>query len=418
MNAWIARRSRRRVVSLGIGILGGALAQLSCGGETRTFGNLDDQDGGPGGTQATGGLGAGAAQITGGAPSAGGTAGSGNTAGTPPTGGASTTGGAGGSGGALPDAGGGECVFVSAEDCFNGIDDDCNGLTDAADPACASSTECVPAAAGFTMGILLDADEACPAAYAAAPLDLNRALDAGGGCTGCSCTATVQCSTKVYRYATATDCNNDGDLTGGTYIGDIGPVNMCLSATPLLQSGQAFRVEPYETHNGPCVAQGSPTLEDPSWGASRRFCGTNLVGAGCGPGNVAVPVTGERRCVVQLGSQSCPVGYLPEQNPWYLDYDDQRGCGPCGCGTQTSGDCTQTTTGNPIQTYLYFGEGTSCSSGVHASAGSGEKRCTVNSTCNSMGFSSSSPLPPSCPGISQMSGSLTPTGEYTVCCTL
>jgi hypothetical protein len=402
-----ARRTIHR--SVGVAILGYVLLPIGCGGQARSFVSRDDLDGGPGGAPSTGGLGAGGAQVTGGAPSSGGSAGSGNTAGRPPTGGA---------GGDSSDAGGGECVFVSAEDCFNGIDDDCNGLVDAADPACASSVECVPAATGFTMGVLLDAGEACPVAYAAAPLDLNRVLDAGGGCTGCSCTAAVQCTAKVYRYATATECNNDENLSGGTHVGDIGPVDMCLSATPLIQDGQGFRVDAYETQSEPCVAQGSPVLEEPSWGASATFCGTNLVGAGCSPGNVAVPVAADRRCIVQLGSHSCPVGYLPELNPWYLDYDDQRGCGPCGCGTQTPGDCTQTTTGTPIQTYLYFGTGTTCSSGVHASVGSGEKRCLVTNDCNSMGFSSESPLPPFCPGISQMSGSLTPTGEYTVCCAI
>ena len=50
------------------------------------------------------------------------------------------------------------CVFQSAEDCFNGIDDDCNGHTDCDDPACNGSTTCVPAAGsnGFVPGAYVD----------------------------------------------------------------------------------------------------------------------------------------------------------------------------------------------------------------------------------------------------------------------
>jgi len=39
------------------------------------------------------------------------------------------------------------------EDCFNGIDDDCNGHIDCDDPACTASAVCVPpASAGGTNG--------------------------------------------------------------------------------------------------------------------------------------------------------------------------------------------------------------------------------------------------------------------------
>jgi hypothetical protein len=35
-----------------------------------------------------------------------------------------------------------------------------------------------------------------------------------------------------------------------------------------------------------------------------------------------------------------------------------------------------------------------------------------------MGFSSSAPRPPTCPGVSALSGAITPTGQYTMCCAL
>jgi hypothetical protein len=35
-----------------------------------------------------------------------------------------------------------------------------------------------------------------------------------------------------------------------------------------------------------------------------------------------------------------------------------------------------------------------------------------------MGFSSASPLLPSCPPVSAVSGAVTPTGQYTMCCAI
>jgi hypothetical protein len=270
------------------------------------------------------------------------------------------------------------------------------------------------------MGIQLDESDTCPAAYANSELNLNRAINAGAGCTGCSCSATVTCSASVYEYATQAACDNDAALTGGTLQGNVGPTDMCLNNASLI-AGPGFRVGPFTTTSGACVPAGTATRSTPSWGATSKFCGTSLVGAGCSAGNVAIPVTTERRCVVALGDQTCPTGYLPEQNPWYTGFDDQRSCGACTCGTRTPGDCTQTATGGAISVQLYFGTSETCNAGIHRSAGSNAKNCTVLATSgphNSMGFNSASPRPPTCPGVSAVNGAITPTGRYTVCCAI
>jgi len=333
------------------------------------------------------------------------------------SGGSGADGGTGADGGDPGTGGGGGCTFVSAENCFNRADDDCNGTIDAADPACASTTQCVPAAVVFTMGIQLGANADCPAAYANSELTLNRAINPGAGCTGCSCTASISCSAQLFEYASLAACQNDTTLTGGTLQGSV-TSNTCLNNANLI-ANYGFRVGPYQTTNGACVAAGSATRSTPSWGGSTKICGTSLVGAGCSPGNVAIPVTTERRCVVALGDQACPTGYLAEQNPWYTGYDDNRSCGACGCGTQTPGDCTQTASGNQIYAQLYYLTSQTCAAGIHRSAGSNAKECTVLAgPHNSMAFSSNTPRPPSCPGVSAVSGAVTPTGRYTVCCAI
>ena len=120
-------------------------------------------------------------------------------------------GGGSGTGGAIdagpdtgpPDTG---CVFQSAEDCFNGIDDDCNGHVDCDDPACGASTTCVPAAGDERLrprrlGRSGGAPVRC--ASTAGESTINSTLDPGVGCTGCSCDAPISCAANLYKYALA-----------------------------------------------------------------------------------------------------------------------------------------------------------------------------------------------------------------------
>jgi hypothetical protein len=55
------------------------------------------------------------------------------------------------------------CEPRGPETCFNGQDDDCNGVVDCADSACDSTAMCVPG--DDSTGILVGQDEACPEGY-------------------------------------------------------------------------------------------------------------------------------------------------------------------------------------------------------------------------------------------------------------
>jgi hypothetical protein len=309
------------------------------------------------------------------------------------------------------------CVFQSAEDCFNGIDDDCNGMIDCADPACTSGSECVPANAdGFHAGTTVDAGSACPAAYdGTAPTDLQSGLSNGGAdCTGCHCTATVSCSANLYVYASQTACTADTTLTGGSLLGSINNANIVAECNAhSFTVGQTYRVGPYVTMSNPCTASGTATVSTPSWGMSKRFCQADKVGAGCTQGYVCVAKVSTPHCELAAGAESCSPGYTA-MGTWYTGFSDTRSCGACGCGTQTPGDCTHDVNGNLIYLNLYAG---GCGSGINSNAPSNSQRCQgINLADGAYGWESFNPKAPSCPPSAPVTGALTATGQQTLCC--
>jgi hypothetical protein len=302
------------------------------------------------------------------------------------------------------------CTFHSAEDCYNGIDDDCNGLTDCQDPACAPVTACVPGISGsngFVAGVWVDAAASCPARFDAGETGINATLDPGAGCTGCSCSATISCSANLYKYLTAAACNGDTALTGGSLAGAVSTASPCLAST--FNTLTEARVGPFGTTNGPCTPQGIAAPTPPTWGTSRKFCGAGSVGAGCGPGYVCLPKAVPNHCALALGAKSCPAGYTKDGGSWYTGFDDTRSCGACACGSQTPGSCQN------LLVRFYAGTTTTCSAGIHRSLGPNAKECGFGISCGSAGFDGT-PTAPTCPPVSAVTGAAAPTGEQTLCC--
>jgi hypothetical protein len=52
-------------------------------------------------------------------------------------------------------------VGPTAENCFNGTDDDCNGAVDCADSACTAIATCVEDSPGFALGTVVDSATDC-----------------------------------------------------------------------------------------------------------------------------------------------------------------------------------------------------------------------------------------------------------------
>jgi hypothetical protein len=377
----------------------------AAGGTGGTDGGTGGTGGGAGGTGGTGGggTGGGAGGATGGTVGTGGGGAGGATGGT----------GGGGTGGA---ADAGTCVFRSAEECYNGIDDDCNGTMDCADPACTPSTICVPApSGGFAAGVWVDAAAPCPTRFDRGETAINAGLTPGAGCSGCSCTASIRCTATAYKYASAAECTADAALTGGTPAASLSLTHMtggtpsptCVAST--FSATTNARLSTIGVQNGACMPQGAPTLSPAGWTTRRKFCSTASVGAGCTPGYVCVPRSAPNHCVLGLGTPACPAGYAREGTSWFTGLSEGRTCAACTCGTQTAGSCSNLTA------QFYFGTSTTCSAGIHRSAGSNTKNCTFSGDCGSVGLSGT-PTLPSCPGVSTVSGTVTGTGEQTLCC--
>lgn len=225
---------------------------------------------------------------------------------------------------------GNTCKATAPESCFNGVDDDCNGLTDCADPACTPSTTCVPSAPS-AIGVQVAETAACPAMYGT-PTQLYGGLTEVDTCTGCDCNnvGSMNCSVAISRFNNGTDCMADVNYT---FIGNMNMQTSCLS------SGGAIRLHFDKIVRQPaCGApHGTGTAAQPTWTSKARFCSTTSQGGGCNGGQVCVPASGGKACFISMGSVNCPAGYTA-RTTWYTGYGGTRTCS-CTCGNPTGGGC-------------------------------------------------------------------------------
>ncbi|HVK83376.1 MAG TPA: hypothetical protein VM513_04665 [Kofleriaceae bacterium] len=243
---------------------------------------------------------------------------------------------------------------AAVEDCFNGLDDDCNGHTDCDDAACTGGAtpiaECVPDPGGALAGTLETG--ACPSEYPNAT-GIFSDLTAGSCAAGtCSCGTTpiggARCDSTLARHSGGSSlaCATIGAVVFATNGG-----NGCISFSAL-GSG-------YHTLDTTLVAQcaapggGTSAKVDPSWGSTGNFCTGNSSGGGCGTGQVCMPKA-PRYCVLETGEQAeCTRPGYSVQDPtsYFTGYDDSART--CSCACNVTGTC------GPV----LFGTG-SCTTGV------------------------------------------------------
>jgi hypothetical protein len=294
------------------------------------------------------------------------------------------------------------CSPTAVEDCFNALDDDCNGTTDCADPACTTGATCVPA--GEVQGVTVAVDEACPPGYEADEQILYQGLT-GEPCSGCRCDAqaTVCSGAAVYFYMNEGDCAADTTLTGGSYMGDV--TGACpASPTPIYYGwGEGYRVGPISVLSGTgiCSPSGTPSLGAVSWATSTKFCAASNAGTGCQAGYACVPEpTSGIVCSETL--TTCPTG-ISEQ-VWYEDYQDGRACEACSC--TGAGDCA----GVQVQ----LGSDWSCGS-YHPPLGGGQQDC-AQTPYSPPAELIGAPTDPVCAASSDTRGDLTAVRPHTLCC--
>jgi hypothetical protein len=331
---------------------------------------------------------------------------------------------------ATPDAGA-RCVATGPESCTNGIDDDCNGKVDCADPACGAYT-CAPAVpSGWDGPVALaevpggSALPACPTAFEAL-VDASLGLSAPSAAT-CDCTcgasgkATGQVCSATGTFHTDQACSSAPCATvavssaatscvavGSTRCGSGGSFNMPAAPAP---SG------------GSCAPHVTTTTAPATWATSARLC--SYVGgprdvSGCSGASacVAAPASPYRAglCVYSTADPppaACPAGY-EESAPivLYAGTADTRACGACTCGGPIGGSCAGTVslfgaagcTGATGAASYTLGSSCRAYSGLSPAPGSVEASVTV-----SAGSCSVQAMP-------QPTGGVTPAMPTTVCC--
>ncbi|HEY2745852.1 MAG TPA: hypothetical protein VGL86_14550 [Polyangia bacterium] len=220
------------------------------------------------------------------------------------------------------------CPGGGVELCFNGIDDDCDGLADCADPDCFPVAKCVPAATtGWSYLTQEPASGACPTGSSGAPAYGNTDLTGGGCASSCACTP-GGCSATL----TGESCPDD------TLNGDNRPVGNgpgCENIVDYI----SFNVGAI-SGSATCGGSGSAAPVSPPAIPTMLDCNPTTapvvgVAGGCTATQACVPI-GTHQCVAMAGeNQVCPSPYSGGAN-WFPSFSDGRSC---ACSCSAIGSC-------------------------------------------------------------------------------
>jgi len=295
---------------------------------------------------------------------------------------------------AAPDA---ACVPSGAEDCFNGIDDDCNGLTDCADTACNAIAECAPDAPGFALGVHVPMGTACPPGYLTTGPLLSQGLSAGGACSGCSCDGITVCGTTVHELAS-------GTCPGADLATRIVFNTQCQNLSFATTNVHVDAVQLQST----CGISGTPMVPPVSWASQTQFCQASQIGGGCSTGQVCLRKN-TQHCAVQVGATSCGAIYSPESGgTWFTSVNDGRTCGAnCTCA-HSGGNCGSSFVRG-------FSVGTNCAGGAIDLTPNADN-CNLSAPLSSARVILQGDTPPTCTPSNQLTGTATPAGQQTLCC--
>lgn len=339
--------------------------------------------------------------------------------------------------------GGGQGGMPPTEDCFTAGDEDGDQLEDCADPDCEPDVECVES---FPVGwnnfgyVALHrgaagSDPACPPGTEMVAYTGNAdLLNTTASCTSCGCMSPTWSSCEFFEDLDAgkpgLQALYPGNQMCGSFTGTNGTltvpspwaVNTC-SAIDSSNGGQTCNGQPCNAYvdvaqarpfMGSCTPTGGvPSGGSPTWQGGIKACRVLSGLGGCAGQQACVPKPGglyePRICIGRAGDQPCP-GNFTQKTVAYGDYQDNRNCTTCTCGSGTGGTCTLGVT-------LY--SDSNCMTAV----GSGNSNTCVMLTGNPaiQGRKTSvvqAPSGGSCPvtGGGQPTGSVTETDPTTFCC--
>jgi hypothetical protein len=189
-----------------------------------------------------------------------------------------------------------DATTPSGENCFDGIDNNGNGLVDCADPACAGIAMCAPAVPNGWLGHAeLYEGAAMPSLGCIAPwtqeLVPGRTAPSGtpATCGACACGAP----------------NAQGACLPSGGAATVAPVT--FASTALACEGASTSPSDAGCAGSACVAAPAPAFT-----------------AGL--------------CVHATGVEACPAPYTV-RHVYFAGVSDTRGCAPCACAAATNGAC-------------------------------------------------------------------------------
>jgi hypothetical protein len=187
-------------------------------------------------------------------------------------------------------------IGLAAENCFDGIDNNGDGLVDCADPLCAGQAVCAPAVPAGWQGHV----ELFDGAQANAP--------------GC-----------ILPW-------NGGELVAGN-ASPTGAPAACSACTCGAPSG------------GKCAPSGGKATTTAVTFASYGLACDNThetVAMGCSAQSCSplpAPAFRPGLCIHEAGNVACPAGAFSERHVYFASVLDTRGCAPCACGAPAGNAC-------------------------------------------------------------------------------
>jgi hypothetical protein len=245
--------------------------------------------------------------------------------------------------GGVPDASPDADACGTVEICDNGIDDNCNGLVDCADPQCQSEGwVCTPAVpSGWSLVAYVAGSRPDCAMGWGSLAPLVEGPDAGAATCVCSCGQALGTPSCVVGTASL---SLGGSACGCAQVQEV-PLLSSGGCDPIGASiGQpcgpwdSGLVQPVGLDAGPPSA---PCVDDPqrpaiTYAAQGETCvAQGNTGGGCNSGGGCLPAPAPATaCIEAAGIQTCPIGFL-QQHVAYAPSNviDERQCGPCGCAT-------------------------------------------------------------------------------------
>lgn len=219
------------------------------------------------------------------------------------------------------------CKPTGAEVCDDGIDNDCNGRIDCADPACGAFACIAPAPDGWAYLALAPATR--PSCGDAFTTSSDKRVIEGSLTQTCKC----NCGSPCGGDATI-EKGSDNTCTSGTITVAADTNGGCNTLANADVAAFAKVVPPAA---GSCGATDAMTKGDPKSGRTCTYVKPPRAQSGCAGAEVCAtrPPDGYSACVAKDGANACPPGYAREFHVGGA-VDDQRKCTGCTCSASVA----------------------------------------------------------------------------------